>query len=204
MSKTDNFQPFTFAVDLDQTGFSYEDGIKREILSNNPELTEDDFPEMVNYDFVKSSWPTLKTFEDYCIVHQNAVEKGMLKDLEPYVGFSEGMSKLKDNGVYLKIVTHRLFPKSKSYYNHVADTVESLDKHNIVFDELCFSERKHEIICDAIVEDSPKNIDLWKKYRNDNVFIFDHLYNRHCEGIRVYNWEELTEKILELKENLGK
>ena len=205
MNKTKVDNTFVLGVDLDQTGFSYEDGLKKEIILKNPHLGLEltDFPEMINYNFLHCGWPGLDSLEEYHNIHINAVNNGLFKKLKTYDHFPDTIKMLRENEVYVRIITHGLFPNS-SYSKSVTHTIESLEKNNVEYDEICFSSRKHELLCDALIEDSPENIKLWQEHRNDGIFIFDQPYNRECSGRRVYDWIELGEKILEYKKEIGK
>lgn len=190
-------------VDLDQCGFKYADGIKKVIMDDNNDLTEDDFPELIDYSFVESKWPTLRTLEDYTKVHVKGVERGFFATLEQYDGFADTLNMLRDNGVVVRIVTNRLFTGA-NYAKSVADTMYALENIGATYDEICFVKRKSDIHGDALVDDSPTNIVEWANAQHSKIFIFDHPYNRDLDGDRVYNWKEIGEKVLAHKKSIGK
>lgn len=198
-------EEYVFGVDLDQVGFDYAQGVRQIILDSNNELTVDDFPELIDYCFVVSKWPTLKTIEDYQRTHIAGVEQGFFQTLDVYEGFPQTIKMLRENGVVIRIITHRIFPGS-SPAKSISDTAHALENAGVEYDEICFAKRKSDVRCDALVDDSPKNILDWKERNDDNspCIIFDHPYNRDIEGPRVTNWEELGQLILDHKATIGK
>lgn len=201
----ENNQEYVLGLDLDQTGLNYAKGIQSLIMDKNVHLSEEDFPEMSDYCFVESKWPTLKTISDYADTHVNGVEMGFFRTLEAYENFPDTINMLRDNGVIVRVITHRLFTGS-SYAKSVSHTAESLESLGVGYDEICFAKRKSDMRCDSLVDDSPKNIREWREINNDNnpCFIFDQPYNREFEGPRANNWKDLGTMILKHKESLGK
>lgn len=204
-------RPYTLSVDVDNTIADYSGGVKDYIIDNNPGLSESDFPPLSDYCFVKSKWPTLATLQDYQATHVNAAEEMFLANLRTYTGAVEALETLHDNGVFIRIVTHRLFARG-IHRKSVDSTALWLDKNNIPYDELCFSGRKSDIVSDALIDDSMSNINEWRDVHGngDNprrpAFIFDQPYNRDYshDPFYVLNWEDGLDKILAHKERIGK
>jgi hypothetical protein len=104
-------------------------------------------------------------------------------------GAAEALWRLSDAGVWIRIITHRLYVN----WGHavaVADTVEWLDRHAIPYRDICFLGRKPEVEADCYVDDSPDNIHALREAGNQ-VIVFDQPYNADVEGPRASTWEDV-------------
>ena len=75
-----------------------------------------------------------------------------------------------------------------------------LEKHNIPYDGICFSQDKtreiQDLKLDLFIEDSPKTIPIYEKYVH--ILCFDCRYNTHlkCENMtRVFSWYDIYMQI---------
>ena len=98
------------------------------------------------------------TDDDFDRLHRQAVlVHRMFRDMPVVPGAAEALWRLSDAGVWIRIVTHRLYAN----WGHavaVADTVEWLDAVGIPYRDLCFLGRKPAVEADLYVEDAPHNV----------------------------------------------
>ena len=126
----------------------------------------------------------------------------MFRTLEPFEGAIDALHTLKDEGVHIHVVTHRLL-RDKTYQVAVADTVAWLDYVGLPYHSLGFTHRKELIRADSYVEDSPANIETIRA-AGMKVFTHDRLYNRSLDGERIHSWKaDALEQILNHKASTG-
>lgn len=132
-------------------------------------------------------------FERY---HRLAVlERNMFRHLDVIDGAPEALWRLSDAGVWIRIITHRLYVN----WGHavaVADTVAWLDDKNIPYRDLCFLGAKPEVEADTYIDDGPHNVEGLRAAGND-VIVFDQPYNRHLDGPRASTWAELEPLVID-------
>ena len=66
-------------------------------------------------------------------------------------------------------------------------TLDWLDKHNLIYDDICFTKDKEIVNCDVMIDDNP---DFLSKEDNDTIkILINSSYNKNVEieGIRRYN-----------------
>lgn len=116
---------------------------------------------------------------------------------------SEVIEKLHDEGNKIIIVTGRYKTKEDSKIGEQMrkDTVNWLNKNNIIYDEICYAhcpkvkEIKEKNI-DIMIDDSPEIIRELAKVTK--VLCFDNRYNRdltYDNMIRVFSWYDIYRKI---------
>lgn len=116
---------------------------------------------------------------------------------------------LKDKGHTISIVTAR---SSDWHIDPVKVSIEWLKKNNIKYSEICFGRNDKENVCkeinaDVFVDDDleiTKNVaKVFAGQNNKAVFLMNSDYNnqfKEAEGvIRINNFDELLEKLTELK-----
>lgn len=128
-------------------------------------------------------------------LHRAAVTEGrILRDLEPIEGASEALWRLSDAGVWIRIVTHRLYVN----WGHAAaagDTVDWLDKARIPYRDLCFVGAKADVGADAYIDDGPHNVTSLRD-SGRRVIVYDQPYNRDLAAPRARSWVEVEEIVL--------
>ncbi len=110
-------------------------------------------------------------------------------------GASETLWRLSDQGVWIRIISHRLYVN----WGHAVaagDTADWLDRSRIPYRDLCFIGAKSALHADLYIDDGPHNIEAFQK-DGRKVIIFDQPYNRHLQGIRAHNWQEVEHYVLE-------
>lgn len=134
--------------------------------------------------------------EEFERLHQVAVvDHRMFRDMPVIDGVAEALWRLSDAGVWIRIISHRLYVN----WGHAiaaGDTAAWLDDARIPYRDLCFIGAKSELDADLYIEDGPHNIEAFQKSGRD-VIIFDQPYNRELSGERANNWEEVEAYVLE-------
>ena len=143
------------------------------------------------------------TTSDFEKLHEKAVvEYRMFRDMPVIPGASEVLWRLSDQGIWIRIISHRLYVN----WGHAiaaGDTADWLDRANIPYRDLCFIGAKSALHADLYIDDGPHNIEAFQN-DNRNVIIFDQPYNRHITGIRATTWEEVEHYVTDaVAEKLG-
>lgn len=198
MSAPDPSSPFIFGVDLDGVCGDYTLAF-REVVAEEFGVTPESLPLERSWDF--NEWGlTPTTFE---ALHQKAVlEKRIFRDMAVMEGCADALWRLSDAGVWIRIVTHRLYV-NWGHATAVADTVQWLDEARIPYRDICFLGAKPEVACDAYVDDGGHNITGLRDAGN-TVIAFDMPYNRSIPGLRAHNWEEVEQIVLDLATQGGR
>lgn len=135
--------------------------------------------------------------ETFTELHRIAVtEHRILRDAPVIEGASDVLWRLSDAGVWIRIITHRLY----SNWGHAAaagDTAHWLDSARIPYRDLCFVGGKTAVDADAYIEDAPHNVEAIRA-QGRTVVVFDQPYNRHLPGPRAHGWVEVSEMVTEL------
>jgi 5'-nucleotidase len=191
-------EPFVFGVDLDGVCGDYTAAF-RKVAAEELGVRVEDLPLDRSWDF--SEWGFGPG--DYERIHRVAVlERRILRDLPIIDGAAEALWRLSDAGVWIRIITHRLYV-NWSHATAVTDTVSWLDDARIPYRDICFLGAKPEVEADAYVDDGPHNVRALRALGND-VIVFDQPYNRDLDGPRAMNWREVEEIIERLSAEKGK
>jgi 5'(3')-deoxyribonucleotidase len=122
------------------------------------------------------------------------MEHDMFRTMEPIEGAADALWRLSDAGVWIRIITHRLYV-NWGHEKAVGDTAAWLDANRIPYRDLCFLGAKPEADADAYIDDAPHNVEQLRALGNTTI-VFDQPYNRHMEGPRAHTWEDV-ERIVE-------
>lgn len=186
-------------LDLDGVCADYTAAI-RPYAAQHLGVDPDSLPNPTTYNLVKANWG-FADGKDYLAAHRAAVEDGLYAKMPIIPGAAEAMQKLSDNGVYIRIVTHRLIMGGQ-HKRVVADTAAWLDDHRIPYMSLCFTGLKDSIWAHAYIEDSPSNVATLRD-RGLHTFVFDQAYNREVAGPRISNWTEGADDVLAYLRSIG-
>lgn len=130
-------------------------------------------------------------------LHRRGVlEHRMFRTMPVVPGCAEALWRLSDAGVWIRIVTHRLYAN----WGHavaVADTVAWLDDAGVPYRDLCFLGNKPQIEADLYVDDAPHNVEELRRVGN-RVIVFDQPYNAHVDGPRATSWDEVEQLVTEV------
>ncbi len=188
---------FVLGVDLDGVCADHT-GAFRRIVAAERGLPLDALPLQRSWDFHEWGFGP-GDFERY---HRLAVmDHHMFRTMPAIDGCPETLWRLSDAGVWIRIVTHRLYVN----WGHsvaVADTVEWLDEARIPYRDLCFLGAKPEIQADLYVDDAPHNVVSLRAAGND-VIVFDQPYNRDLDDPRAGSWDEVEELVHDLAAAAG-
>lgn len=175
-------------IDLDEVVFYYNDSLREYMIENGITPPEGD---PIDYSFMVSGW--FDSDEDFRKMHGEAVDKGLYRDLKPKEDAVEMLWELSRAGYEINIITSR-FVNPGQHERVVKDTAHSLEKHNIPHSNLSFLKNKTLQYADLYVDDAPRNVEALRA-AGRKVVTFDLAYNRHLEGLRTTNWQELREMI---------
>ncbi|MCB0995741.1 MAG: hypothetical protein KDB21_11655 [Acidimicrobiales bacterium] len=183
---------FVLAVDLDGVCADHTRAF-RSVVAVEWGVSEDSLTLERSWDFVE--WGMDDT--EFERLHRLAVvEYRMFAAMDPIDGVAESLWRLSDAGIWIRIVTHRLYVN----WGHAAaagDTAQWLDDARIPYRDLCFLGAKSDVGADAYVEDGPHNIAALQRAGRE-VVVFDQPYNRDLPGRRARSWPEVEEHVLEL------
>jgi 5'(3')-deoxyribonucleotidase len=99
----------------------------------------------------------------YASLHRFAVsQRGLFKTCPMIPGARRYLRLLSDEGVRIRIITHRLFIDF-SHNETVVQTTNWLDEQGIPYRDLCFMKDKAQVGADIYVDDSPENIRLLRE-----------------------------------------
>lgn len=189
--------PFVFGVDLDGVCADYTLGF-RDFCAERLGVDPQSLPLERSWDFREWGFDQAK-FEE---MHAAAVTEGrILAHLEPIEGAAESLWRLSDAGVWIRIVTHRLYVN----WGHSAaagDTVDWLDRAKIPYRDLCFMGAKRDVGADAYIDDGPHNIKALRA-AGRTAIIFDQPYNKDLDGLRATSWSEVEEIVYDLMVQQG-
>lgn len=191
----DTNEQFVLGVDLDGVCADYTLAF-REFVANARGVPAETLPLERSWDFREWNLDA----EEFEELHRAAVTEGrILRDLEPIAGASDALWRLSDAGVWIRIVTHRLYVN----WGHAAaagDTVSWLDRARIPYRDLCFMGAKTDVGADAYIDDGPHNVDALRAAGRD-VIVFDQPYNQQCASPRAHDWTEVENIVLDLIAN---
>ena len=189
--------PFVFGVDLDGVCADYTLAF-RAFCAERLGRDLESLPLERSWDFREWGFDAA-LFEE---MHQAAVTEGrILANLEVIEGAAESLWRLSDAGVWIRIVTHRLYVN----WGHSAaagDTVEWLDRARIPYRDLCFVGAKRDVGADAYIDDGPHNI-VNLRAAGRTAIVFEQPYNRDLDGPRAKNWAEAEEIVYDLMVSAG-
>ena len=131
---------------------------------------------------------------DEAFLRKHVIE--MMKEATIKDGVSEYISKLKEDGHQIYIVTAR----STYYDSTIPDiTIEYLEKNNVKYDKIILACRDKAMVCldnriDILVDDSIENITNVEEVGIKTITL-DNEYNKEIKTTRAKNWKEVYEII---------
>ena len=185
-------KPFVLGVDLDGVCGDFTEAF-RHVVAEELDVPVESLP--INRSWGFDEWSLNAELLDG-LLRTAAVKHRMLARMEPIAGAVEALWRLSDAGVWIRIVTHRLFV-NWSHAVVVADTVGWLDDVQIPYRDICFLGAKPDVACDCYIDDAPHNVKALRAAGND-VICFGQPYNTDIAHPRVETWEEAEDHVLAL------
>ncbi len=183
---------FVFGVDLDGVCADYTIGF-RHIVAEEKGVAPETLPEDRSWNFAE--WGIDE--DEFARLHRLAVtERHLFRTLPVIEGCAETLWRLSDAGVWIRIITHRLYT-NWGHADAVADTVAWLDDARIPYRDICFLGAKPQVEADVYIDDAPHNVEGLRAADND-VIVFDAPYNRDMAGPRATTWSEVESIVMEL------
>jgi 5'(3')-deoxyribonucleotidase len=144
---------FILGVDLDGVCGDYTAAL-RDVVIERTGADPASLPLERSWDF--REWGLSVTQFEH--LHQAAVlEHRIFRTMPSMPGVAETLWRLSDAGVWIRIITHRLYV-NWGHATAVADTVDWLDAAGIPYRDLCFLGAKPQVEADCYVEDAPHNV----------------------------------------------
>ncbi|WP_419840253.1 5' nucleotidase, NT5C type [Candidatus Poriferisodalis sp.] len=188
---------FVLAVDLDGVCAQHTEAFRR-VVARERNVSEDTLPLVRSWSFAEWGLDD----GDFEELHRIAVlDYRMFRDIDPMPGCSEALWRLSDAGVWIRLVTHRLYT-SWGHRVTVSDTVEWLDRYRIPYRDICFLADKSVVNADAHIEDAPHNITAIRA-AGGHVIVYDQPYNNHLAAPRAHDWAEVEEMIVQMMAESG-
>jgi 5'(3')-deoxyribonucleotidase len=187
-------KPFVLGVDLDGVVADFYRAM-RPIVAEWLGVNEENLS-LDRYTYGLPEWG-VRDVEHYKRIHRFAVtQRRLFIDMKPIAGAGPALRRLSDDGVHIRIITHRLF-LPHFHQEAVRQTVEWLDKHGIPYWDLCFLKDKVDVGADLYIEDSPENVDALRR-AGKPVIVFGNPTNAHIDdGDRANSWQEVEERVRE-------
>ena len=186
---------FIFGVDLDGVvGDFYgairniaSDWLNKPVESLTPEVS-----------FGLGEWG-IDEFGGYDRLHRFAVtQRNIFRDMQPIENAPAALRKLSNQGIRIRIITHRLFLKY-SHRNTITQTVDWLDNYDIPYWDICFMNDKGAVGAHVYIDDAPENIISLRKHGCKTI-VFTNSTNRDMQGPRAGNWHEVENLVMETRE----
>ncbi len=189
MSDTDS--TFVLGVDLDGVCADYTAGL-RAVVAADRGIDPEDLPLGRSWGF--QEWGLDEG--DFNRLHRRGVvEDRMMRTLPVIEGCADALWRLSDAGVWIRIITHRLY-LNWGHAEVVSDTVHWLDDARIPYRDLCFLGDKPEVGADVYIDDAPHNVEALRAAGNE-VIVFAQPYNEGLAG-RATHWGEVEERVMRL------
>lgn len=174
-------------VDLDGVCAAYEDAFRSSVATQLGRDPSELPPQTVLDQF--SEWRIEPGQFDE--LHRHAVvEDRIFRTMAPMPGVSDALWDLSDNGVWIRIITHRLCV-NWAHETTAADSAAWLEEQRIPYRDLCFIGAKPDVGADIYVEDSPHNVVALRDAGRTTI-VFDQPYNRTLAGPRATDWGEVV------------
>jgi len=186
---------FIFGVDLDGVVGDFYKSV-RKIAAEWLNKPIDALTPEVSYGF--NEWG-LAEFGGYDRLHRFAVEqRNIFEDMEPIENAPAILRKLSNQGIRVRIITHRLFLKY-SHATSITQTVNWLDNYDIPYWDICFMKDKGAVGAHVYIDDAPENI-ISLRNLGCKTIVFTNSTNRDLPGPRANDWFEVEKIVMEARE----
>ena len=186
-------------VDLDGVCSDFY-GRMREIAAEWFERPVEEMPIEVSYGLAE--WGVTDA-DQYESLHRFAVTQRNLFKTSPMIpGARKYLRLLSDEGVRVRIITHRLF----IHYFHntaVSQTIDWLDEHGIPYWDLCFMKAKEQVGADIYIDDARENVEILRS-KGLYTICFANSTNKDIASPRAASWEEIYDLVHARRGDLAK
>ena len=135
----------------------------------------------------------------YDRLHRFAVtQRNIFRDMEPIKNAPAILRKLSNQGIRIRIITHRLFLKY-SHRTSVTQTVDWLDNYDIPYWDICFMNDKGAVGAHVYIDDAPDNI-IGLRKQGCKTIVFGNSTNRGLSGPRAEDWTEVERLVMEARD----
>jgi len=141
----------------------------------------------------------ISEFGGYDRLHRFAVtQRNIFRDMEPIEHAPAILRKLSNQGIRIRIITHRLFLKY-SHRTTITQTVDWLDNYDIPYWDICFMNDKGAVGAHVYVDDAPENI-ISLRNQGCKTIVFSNSTNRDLPGPRANDWFEVERLVMDARE----
>jgi 5'(3')-deoxyribonucleotidase len=189
---SENPRQFVLGVDLDGVVANFYAGLLP-IAAEWLGVSAASLPVEVSYGLTEWGLDAAGGYED---LHRFAVvQRELFRKLEPMPGAAAALRRISQQGVRIRIITHRLFIK---YFHEeaVTQTTAWLEHHGIPYWDLCFMKDKAAVGADLYVEDSPDNVVALRADGHETI-VFRNSTNRQLPPPQAASWAEVEELVAE-------
>jgi 5'(3')-deoxyribonucleotidase len=187
---------FIFGVDLDGVVGDFYGGVRKIAAEWLNKPIESLTPE-VSYGFAE--WG-IDEFGGYDRLHRFAVtQRNIFSEMEPIENAPAILRKLSNQGIRIRIITHRLFLKY-SHRTSVTQTVDWLDNYDIPYWDICFMKDKGAVGAHIYIDDAPENVISLRK-QGCKTIVFTNSTNRELPGPRANDWYEVERLVMDARED---
>jgi 5'(3')-deoxyribonucleotidase len=135
----------------------------------------------------------------YDRLHRFAVtQRSLFRDMEPIKDAPAVLRKLSNQGIRIRIITHRLFLKY-SHKESITQTVDWLDNNDIPYWDICFMNDKGAVGAHVYIDDTPVNV-MRLREQGFKTIVFTNSTNRQVPGPRANTWKEAGQLVMEARE----
>jgi len=141
----------------------------------------------------------LAEFGGYERLHRFAVtQRNIYRDMEPIESAPAVLRKLSNQGIRIRIITHRLYLKY-SHRTTITQTVDWLDKYDIPYWDICFMNDKGAVGAHVYIDDAPENI-ISLRRQGCKTIVYTNSTNRNLPGPRADNWKDVEQIVMDARE----
>ena len=186
---------FIFGVDLDGVVGDFYGTIRKIAAEWLNKPIESLTPEV---SFGLEEW-SIDELGGYDRLHRFAVtQRNIFRDMGPIENAPATLRKLSNQGIRIRIITHRLFLKY-SHRTSITQTVDWLDNLDIPYWDICFMNDKGAVGAHIYIDDAPENIISLRK-QGCKTIVFSNSTNSEMPGPRADNWLEVERMVMEARE----
>jgi 5'(3')-deoxyribonucleotidase len=183
---------FVFGVDLDGVCVDFYGAI-REHAAEWTGLPIEELTEEVAYGL--REW-NLDKLGGYTRLHRFAVtQRQLFATAKPIPGAPAGLRRIAaEPDIRIRIITNRLF--IPHFHREAAtQTIDWLDHYGIPYRDLCLLPDKAAVGAHLYIDDTQDNIEALRA-KGMTTIVFTNSTNRHLDGPRADNWEEVEEIVM--------